>query len=119
MMKEFFCGFLIGLFLCAGPVFAETCPDPEALRGDDVPPNWDEMDRNLNEANYFGEIINNLAYVQGFTRAEIHANSVICRYEPMVSMQKFGSAEPKQTENWQKKEFGWLCKKGWEECEFW
>ncbi len=118
-MKQFIYAVAVaGFMVCAGWGYADTCPDPEDLRGDNVPANWDEMDRNLNEANYFGEIINNLAYVQNFERVEIQGNSVICRYYPNVSMQRFGSAEPKDKEIWSEKEFKWTCKAGWEECEF-
>ena len=99
--------------------WANFCPDPQDLRGGSLPPNWCEMDRPLTVVSYFGEILNNLAYVQYFERAEIQENSVICRYYPNVNIQKFGAISPRDPAKWERRNFQWTCKKGWEDCEFW
>ena len=113
-----------GLFLAffiltvTGVAHAETCPDPQEVKGGSIPPNWSEMDRALNYANWFGEVSNNLEFTQSFDRVEIEPRSVICRYHPNVSLQRFSSKEPVDRSVWSEKSFVWSCTRGWQDCEF-
>jgi hypothetical protein len=121
-MRRFYLSILSLIVILPGlyctVVFADTCPDPQEVKGGNLPPNWDEMDRPLNYASYFGEVANNLEYVERFDRVEIDTRSAICRYYPNVSLQNFASFEPVDKSMWREKEFVWTCTKGWQDCEF-
>ncbi len=119
-IKSVFLFLLTGFMIlgAAGKVSAETCPDPQEVKGGNLPPNWSEMDRPLNYADWFGEVNNNLEFTQSFDRVEIQPKSVICRYHPNVSLQLFSSKEPIDRTFWHEKSFVWTCTRGWQECEF-
>ncbi len=115
LQRFFFTVMLMGMSSFG---YAETCPDPQDVRGGDLPANWAEVNREMTDATWFGAVGSTLSFVTGFSKVELTPDSAMCHYQPNVTLQNFSSFEPTNSDDWQKDGFKWTCRKSYDTCTF-